>query len=134
MGIDYGTKRIGVAISDMGCTMAHPLEVVEVKADGSCMSRIREIANTYEITHVIVGLPYNMDGSIGNIARQVIQWSKELEVFLGLPVELWDERLTSFEAETVMMGFNVKPRKRKKAIDKIAAGILLKSYLDSLDP
>ncbi len=132
MGLDYGTKRIGVAISDTGCTMAHPLEVIEVKGDGSSMSRIKEIASSYGITHVVVGLPYNMDGSIGDIARQVMKWSEELEAFLGLPVVLWDERLTSFEAEGMMIDFNVKARKRRQVIDKIAAGIMLKSYLDSL--
>jgi len=131
MGIDYGTKRIGVAISDPFCTMAHPLDTVAVKADGAHIEHIRSLVDEYGITKVVVGLPYNMDGSIGPSGERVIAWSKELESILSLPIVLWDERLTTSEAHDFLMNLNVKGKKRKHIVDKIAAGIILNDYLNS---
>lgn len=131
MGVDYGTKRIGVAISDPSCTMAHPLDVVKVKADGSHMEHLRAIVREYEITKIVVGLPYNMDGSIGTSGENVIAWSEQLGSALGLPVVLWDERLTTSEAHDFLLNLNVRGKKRKHIVDKIAASIILKDYLDS---
>ena len=132
MGIDYGTKRIGVAISDPGCTMAHPLDIVQVRADGSHMEHLQAIVREYEITKVVVGLPYNMDGTIGTTGEKVIAWSEKLGSALGLPVELWDERLTTFEAHGFLLDLNVRRKKRKHIVDKIAASIILNNYLDSM--
>jgi len=132
MGIDYGTKRIGVAISDPLCTMAHPLEVVDVRGDNSHIERIKDIARGYNITHVIVGLPYNMDGSIGDCGNSIIEWSRQLEESIGLPVTLWDERLTTYEAQDLLTRSNVRRKRQRQVRDKIAAGFILKGYLDSL--
>jgi putative Holliday junction resolvase len=134
MGIDYGTKRIGISISDPSCTMAHPLDTVAVKADGSHIGHIRALAGEYEITLVVVGLPYNMDGSIGPSGEKVIEWSKELESVLALPVVLWDERLTTSEAHDFLISLKVKGKKRKHIVDKIAASIILNDYLNSTQP
>ncbi len=134
MGLDYGTKRIGVAISDPEGTMAHPLDTIEVKDDGSHMACITTIVRDYGITKVVVGLPYNMDGSIGASGEKVIAWSEELKAILDLPVILWDERLTTSEAHDFLLSLNVKGKKRKHIVDKIAAGIILKDYLDSSLP
>ena len=131
MGIDYGTKRIGVAISDPFCTMAHPIDIVKVKADGSHMEDLKKIVREYEITKIVVGLPYNMDGTIGTSGEKVIAWSEQLGIVLGLPVVLWDERLTTSQAHDFLLGLNVRGKKRKHIVDKIAAGIILKDYLDS---
>jgi putative Holliday junction resolvase len=131
MGLDYGTKRIGVAISDPECIMAHPLDTVEVRADGSHIAILVNIARDYEVTQIVVGLPYNMDGSIGESGERVIEWSEQLKTSLGLPVLLWDERLTTSEAHEFLMNLNVKGKKRKSIVDKIAASIILKDYLDS---
>lgn len=131
MGIDYGTKRIGVAISDPSCTMAHPLDTILVREDGSHMELLKGIVRDYDVQKIVVGLPYNMDGSEGESANKVMQWSGELGIALGLPVELWDERLTTSEAHEFLMHFKVKGPKRRQIVDKIAASIILKSYLDA---
>ncbi len=131
MGIDYGSKRIGVAISDPSCTMAHPLDTILVREDGSHMERLKAIVSDYDVSKIVVGLPYNMDGSTGDSANKVMQWSGELQTELGLPVELWDERLTTYEAHELLIHFKVKGQKRRQIVDKIAASIILKSYLDA---
>jgi putative holliday junction resolvase len=131
LGLDYGSKRIGVALSDPDGTMAFPIETIQVKPDGSHFKDIKAIIDAYQVAKLIVGLPYNMDGSIGDRAREVIQWGGQIETLLGIPVIFWDERLSTSEAHEMLMGINVKGRKRKSIVDKIAASIILKAYLDS---
>jgi putative holliday junction resolvase len=131
LGLDYGSKRIGVALSDPEATMAHPLDTILVKSDGSHLKGIKAILDTYQVTRIVVGLPYNMDGSLGNKGEEVIRWGKNLEHLFGLPVFFWDERLSTSEAHEFLMGVHVKGRKRKSIVDKIAASIILKGYLDS---
>jgi putative Holliday junction resolvase len=134
MGIDYGSKRIGVAVSDPGRTMAHPLQTIQVHSDGSHFRHLEAISRTYEVERVVVGLPYNMDGSLGFKAEEVLAWAKDLEEALGLPVTFWDERLSTHEAHDLLMGLQVKGKKRKAVVDKIAAGIILQAYLDAGHP
>jgi len=131
LGIDYGIKRIGIAVSDPGRLMAHPLRIIQVKQDGSHVQEILEIARSYQVDRVVVGLPYNMDGSIGFKGEEVMLWGRELEQRIGLPVIFWDERLSSSEAHDMLLGFNMKGKKRKAVVDKIAASIILQGYLDS---
>ena len=130
LGLDYGSKRIGVALSDPSETIAHPIETIQVKSDGSHFKVIKTIADAYQVSKVVVGLPYNMDGSLGNRGEEVIKWGKDLEKVLDLPVIFFDERLSTSEAHELLMGINVKGRKRKAIVDKIAASIILKGYLD----
>lgn len=132
MGIDYGTKRIGIAISDPSCTIAHPLDTIQVREDGSHMESLKAIIQDYDVKRIVVGLPYDIDGGMGESATKVMQWSKNLETLLKLPVELWDERLTTSEAYEILIRMNVKGPKRRKMIDKIAASIMLQSYLDAM--
>ncbi len=134
MGIDYGTKRIGVAVSDPSCTMAHPLDIVLVRGDGSHIESLKKIAHDYQVDRVVVGLPFNMDGDMGESALKVARWSEDLCRQLDLPVELWDERLTTSEAHEILMHLKVKGPKRRQIVDKIAASIILKSYLDARQP
>jgi putative Holliday junction resolvase len=131
LGLDYGSKRIGVALSDPDGTMAFPIETIQVKPDGSHFKDIKTIIDAYQVAKLIVGLPYNMDGSIGDRAREVMRWGGHIEALLGLPVIFWDERLSTSEAHEMLLGINVKGRKRKSIVDKIAASIILKAYLDS---
>lgn len=98
------------------------------------MESLKTIARNYEVSKVVIGLPYDMNGETGESARKVIEWSREVEQALNLPVELWDERLTTSEAHELLMSFNVRGQKRRHIIDKIAASIILKSYLDSICP
>jgi len=134
MGIDYGTKRIGVAISDPSCTMAHPLDIISVREDGSHLESLKKIARDYQVEKIVVGLPYNMEGDVGESAQKVMQWSQELGQALDLPVDLWDERLTTSEAHEILIHLKVKGPKRRLIVDKIAASIILKSYLDARQP
>ena len=131
MGIDYGTKRIGVAVSDPSCTMAHPLDTVPVRPDGSHITQLEKISRDYGVTRIVVGLPINMDGSIGEAAKKAAEFSESLQQALNLPGELWDERLTTSEAHDLLIRLEVKGRKRKRIIDKIAASIMLQSYLEA---
>lgn len=131
MGIDYGTRRIGIAVSDPGRTMAHPVTTVEVKSDGSHITKILELARTYNVSMMVIGMPYNMDGSMGPRAQQVRRWGEELAETARLPVEFWDERLSTFEAHDLLMRHEVRPGRRKRALDRIAAGVILQSYLDA---
>ncbi|MGC9325068.1 MAG: Holliday junction resolvase RuvX [Desulfomonilia bacterium] len=134
MAIDYGKKRMGIAISDPGCTMAHPLDTIAVRPDGSHMVQIQKVVTEYEVGKVVVGLPYNMDGSVSEIGKEVITWAHDLETMLSLPVELFDERLTSFEAHELLISHQVKGRKRRKVVDKIAASLILREYLNMYTP
>jgi putative Holliday junction resolvase len=131
LGLDYGSKRIGVALSDPDGTMAFPIEIIKVKPDGSHFKDIKAIIDAYQVAKLVVGLPYNMDGSLGDRAREVMRWGGEIEALLGIPVIFWDERLSTSEAHEMLIGINVKGRKRKSIVDKIAASIILKGYLDS---
>jgi putative holliday junction resolvase len=131
MGIDYGSKRIGIAISDPYCTIAHPLETIMVRLDSSHTESLKVIIHDYEVKKIAVGLPLNMSGEMGDSAKRVLLWAKDLEASLELPVELWDERLTTSEAYEILIRMNIKGPKRKKMIDKIAASIMLQSYLDA---
>lgn len=131
LGVDYGNKRIGIAVSDPGCIMAHPIQTIQVKTDGSHVQEIIEIARSFQVDRVVVGLPYNMDGSLGFKGEEVILWGREFEQMIGLPVIFWDERLSTAEAHDMLLGLNVKGKKRRAIVDKIAASIILQGYLDS---
>ena len=130
MGIDYGTKRIGVAISAPLTGLAHPLEVVPIAADNGHFARLNEIVKEYEVSRVVVGLPYNGDGSLGPSAEKAQEMGRQIEEHLGLPVEFWDERLTTAEAHSMMADLNVNSKKRRQVVDKIAASLILQAYLD----
>lgn len=131
MGIDYGTKRIGVAISAPLTGLAHPLEIVPAAADGGHFKRLKAIAVEYEVSRIVVGLPYSMDGSLGLSAEKAQDLGRQLGLELGLPVEFWDERLTTAEAHSLMSEHGVNSKKRRQVVDKIAASLILQAYLDA---
>ncbi|MDP5272807.1 Holliday junction resolvase RuvX [Chengkuizengella axinellae] len=131
VGLDYGDKTIGVAVSDeMGWT-AQGVEVIRRKSKKDDISRLREIVKEYEVTEVVLGLPKNMDGSIGDRGQLSIQFGELLKEKLALPVHLWDERLTTVSAERTLLEANMSRKKRKQVIDKMAAVFILQSYLDA---
>jgi putative Holliday junction resolvase len=131
LGIDYGIKRIGIALSDPSGTMAHPLETIPVKPDGSHINEIQKIIRAYQVEKLVVGLPYNMDGTLGPAGEAAISWGENLGKTLGIPVDFWDERLTTSEAHDFLIHMKVKGKKRKDLVDKIAAGIILKDYMEA---
>lgn len=131
IGIDVGDKTIGVAVSDpLGFTAQG---IGTLKRKGNLKEEIKElhaIISQYEVKQVIVGLPKNMDGSIGQQAEKVIKYADLLKQTLKLPVILWDERLSTLMANRTLLEADVSRAGRKKVIDKLAAVVILQSYLD----
>ena len=127
LAIDYGRRRIGLAISDsMGWT-ARPLETIERKGRGAEMARLREIIREHGVTQIVVGHPLRMDGTRGPMAEEAERFARRVEQALGLPVELMDERLTSWAADQWVAEHPESGRGHGK--DEIAAAILLEDYL-----
>lgn len=132
MGLDLGDKRIGVALSDpMGWT-AQGLEVITSKGSTEAdIKKIKEVAMQYEVERVVVGLPRNMDGSPGPRAEKARAFAGRLAKALDLPVEMWDERLTTVAAERLLIEADMSRARRRQVIDKMAAALILQNYLDS---
>ena len=131
LGLDFGTKRIGVALSDeMGWT-SQGLTTIERRGNDRDVGRIGELVEEHEVEGIVLGLPLNMDGSEGKAAEAVRKFAVLLEERLNIAVHLWDERLTSWEAEGILKEAQVKPKKRKQVVDKLAASLILKSYLEA---
>lgn len=131
MGLDLGTKNIGVAVSDESGTLAQGREVVLRTTDEEALRQIEKIVKDFGVEEIVVGIPINMDGTRGERAADSERFAEKLEERTHIPVRLWDERLSTREAESVMLEADVTRSKRKKVIDKLAAQIILQSYLDS---
>jgi putative Holliday junction resolvase len=133
LGLDVGTKTIGVAVSDgMGWT-AQGLETIrfEDEQTDQAIPRLKELIETYEADKLVVGLPKNMNGTIGPRGEACLQFAEQLKEELNLEVIMWDERLSTMAAERVLLEADVSRKKRKKVIDKMAAVMILQGYLDS---
>lgn len=133
MGLDVGSKTVGVAVSDeMGWT-AQGIETVSINEEKNMFGfdRIGEIIKEYGIEQIIVGLPKNMNNTIGPRGEASMAYAENLRRRFQLPVQLWDERLSTMAAERVLLAADVSRKKRKKVIDKMAAAMILQSFLDS---
>ena len=133
MGLDYGNIHVGVALSDELCVTAYPLEVIKRKDTNKLrktFARIEEIAREYKVDKIIVGLPLNMDDSESELSKSVMEFSDNIKRRTGLPVELWDERLSTFEATDILKEAGVRYQYRKNYIDKIAASFILRRYME----
>jgi putative Holliday junction resolvase len=133
MGLDIGEKRIGIAISDPLCYTAQGKTVMERMDAEADIQRIRDLVVAEEVTALVVGLPKNMDGSLGEGAERVLSFARALEGALSMTIILWDERLTTVEATRVLLEADLTRQKRRKVVDKVAAVLILQGYLDSLD-
>ncbi len=133
LALDHGTKRIGVAISDELNLIAQPLEAIPAEPFDALLARLRQLVQEKQVELILVGMPRNMDGSYGPAAERVEAFVAALRQTLTVPVKTWDERLTTAQAERTMIQAGVKRAKRKLATDKMAAAVLLQSYLDSLN-
>lgn len=133
MGIDLGTRRIGVALSDQMCMLAHGRGAIERISDEKAISRIIEIVSEEKVERIVVGFPLNMDGTEGPRAVDSRKFVEKLMSLAGVDVILWDERLSTKEAEDVLIQADVGRKKRRKVVDKMAAQLILQGYLDSLD-
>lgn len=127
LALDVGDKRIGVAVSDPFFLFATGLKVIVRENDNKALEEIKEICQTYKIKKIIVGLPYNMDGSIGAQAKKTVKFTEKLES--DFEIIYRDERLTSFEAEEILKKENKKYTKNKGLVDIKAACIILQSYI-----
>jgi putative Holliday junction resolvase len=132
LALDPGTKRIGIALSDELKIIAQPLEFVAAEPFAEVVVRLGELVRDKQVELILVGLPRNMDGSYGPAALRVQEFVAALKEALTVPLRTWDERLTSAQANRVLIQGNVRRDKRKEKVDKMAAAILLQSYLDSL--
>lgn len=134
LGVDPGARRIGLAVSDPACMVASGLETLKVKNLRDAVSLVARLAEERGVRRVVVGLPLNMNGSEGERAKEARLFAKLLEERSGAPVTLWDERLTSVQARAELgrLGMRGAATRDKAKVDRVAATILLQSYLDSL--
>jgi putative Holliday junction resolvase len=133
LALDHGTRRIGVAVSDELKMIAQPLEYILAEPFADFLARLQELLRDKEVELILVGLPRNMDGSFGPAAQKVQEFVAALKGKVTVPIKTWDERLTSVQANRLLIQGNVRRDKRKEKVDKMAAAILLQSYLDGLE-
>ncbi|MCF7923812.1 MAG: Holliday junction resolvase RuvX [Candidatus Izimaplasma sp.] len=133
LGLDLGSKTLGVASSDTTKTVASKMKTLTFEPFDykSAIKQLRPIIDEFDYEKIVLGLPKNMNGSIGNQAQESIDFKQMLEDEFNIEVVLWDERLTSRIAQTLMISADLSRKKRKKKVDYIAATIILQSYLDS---
>jgi putative Holliday junction resolvase len=131
MALDVGDKTIGVAVSDELGWTAQGLEVIRRTSWGKDMIRLQELIKEYDVGRIVVGYPKNMNGSIGPRAQLAADFAERLSGETGLRVKLWDERLTTMEAERILIAADMSRAKRRKVIDKMAAVLILQNYMQA---
>ncbi|MFS0575303.1 Holliday junction resolvase RuvX [Sporosarcina sp. 179-K 3D1 HS] len=133
MGLDVGTKTVGIAISDALGWTAQGIETMKIDehAGQFGMERIEQLVSEYDVNEFVVGYPKNMNNTIGPRGEATENYARLLEEKFGLPVKLWDERLSTMAAERMLIEADVSRKKRKTVIDKMAAVLILQGYLDS---
>ena len=132
MGLDVGSKTIGVAISDELGITAQGFKTIKRKAMEDDFRELYAIISQFQIEKIVVGLPKNMDGSLGKQAEFVLGWIEDLKNKIRLPVETWDERLSTVEASKTLLKADLSRKKRKGVIDKLAAVLILQGYLQQI--
>ena len=130
MGVDYGDKRIGIALSDLLCIISSPYEVYQNRGEEETLKHLDKIIKENDVDEVALGLPINMDGSEGERAKIHREFGQKLESYSGVKVYFIDERLTSAEAEDILISSGVRREKRKELIDKISAQIILQTFIN----
>lgn len=133
LGLDVGTKTIGVAVSDALGWTAQGVETIKRDQEDpeKDFVRLDELINEYEVSTIVVGLPKNMNGTIGPSGEMCQQFAEDVKQRTNLDVKMWDERLSTVAAEKMLVSADVSRKKRKKVIDKMAAVMILQGYLDS---
>ena len=134
IGLDYGTKTVGVAVSDELGITAQPLETItrtSSKKLRKTLARIESLIKEYDVEKIVLGNPRNMNNAGGDRSVQTEAFKEQLERRTGLPVVLWDERLTTAESERILISGGVRRENRKAVIDQLAASIILQSYMDA---
>lgn len=133
MGLDYGSKTVGVAISDPLLLTAQPIEIIRRESENKLrrtLARIEELIKEYEVSEIVLGLPKNMDNSLGERAEKSIEFKDMLERRTGIKCTMWDERLTTVSAHKAMIEAGIRREDRGKYVDSIAAVFILQGFLD----
>ena len=133
MGLDFGSKTVGVAISDPLGYTAQGIEIIRRKQENKLrqtLARIEALIQEYEVESIVLGFPKNMNNTIGDRAEKSLEFQKTLERRTGLPVVMWDERLTTVEANRTMIESKIRRENRGKYVDELAAIFILQGYLD----
>ena len=135
IGLDFGSKTVGVAVSDELLITAQGIEIVRRKSENKLrqtLARIEELIKEYNVEKIVLGFPKNMNNSEGERFEKTLEFKEMLERRTGLTVELWDERLTTVAADNLMMEAGIRRENRKEYVDQIAASFILQGYLDYL--
>lgn len=135
LGLDYGSKTVGVAVSDPLGLTAQRLDTIWRKQENKLrqtLARIKELVDEYQVERIVLGYPKNMNNTVGERAEKALEFKEMLEKRTGLPVIMWDERLTTVEANRTLMEASVRRENRKQYLDQLAAVFILQGYLDSL--
>ena len=135
LGLDYGSKTVGVAVSDPLGFTAQGVEIIRRKSENKMrqtLARIEELIAQYQVERIVLGYPKNMNNTVGERAVKSLEFKEKLEKRTGLPVVMWDERLTTVSANRVLMETGVRRENRKEHVDEIAAVFILQGYLDYL--
>ena len=135
IGLDFGSKTVGVAVSDELLITAQGIEIVRRKSENKLrqtLARIEELIKEYNVEKIVLGFPKNMNNTIGERALKSLEFKEKLEGRTGLPVVMWDERLTTAEAERTLMETGVRRENRKQYLDQMAAVLILQGYLDRI--
>lgn len=133
MGLDYGSKTVGVAVSDALLLTAQGVETIVRTQENhlrQTLARIKALCEEYEVEEIVLGFPKNMNNTIGDRAEKSLEFAEMLKKRTGLPVVMWDERLTTVAADRTLMDSGVRREDRKTYVDKIAAALILQGYLD----
>lgn len=133
MGLDFGAKTVGVAVSDPLLVTAQGIEIIRRKDENKLrqtLARIEELILLYQVEEIVLGLPKNMNDTLGTRAELTCEFKEKLERRTGLSVHMWDERLTTVAADKAMMEAGIRRENRKEYVDKIAAVFILQGYLD----
>ena len=131
LALDYGTKRIGVALSDELGWTAQPLETLERRTLDRDFAHIQQLVNEHDVREVVIGLPLRLNGEEGPAVQAVHLFVDRLGEVLSVPIVMWDERMTTRSAEELLIAVDVSRKKRKGVVDRVAAAILLQSYLEA---
>ena len=132
LGLDYGSKTVGVAVSDPLGFTAQGVEIIRRKSENKMrqtLARIEELIAQYQVEEIVLGLPKNMNNTLGDRAEKSLELKETLERRTGLPVVMWDERLTTVAAHQALNDNNVRGKKRKEVVDEVAATLILESFL-----
>ena len=131
LGLDHGERRLGFALSDPTGMLATPLRVVHVTGEGDALRAVVDVCRETGAAALVIGLPRNMNGTLGPAAEKVARFIERLQGALTIPIHTWDERLSSRLVERVLIDADVSRAKRKGVIDKLAAQVILQAYLDA---